>query len=60
MQIFIAFLIGFLFLMYGILDFFMPSKIPRAIRFVIRFFIISTGIGFVWYATLQFIALLSS
>lgn len=56
MQIFIAFLIGFLFLMYGILDFFMPSKIPRAIRFVIRFFIISTGIGFVWYAVLQFFA----
>lgn len=60
LEIVMAFLIGILFLMYGVLDFFMPSKIPVAIRFVIRFFCISMGTGFVFYAVLRSFGLIPS
>lgn len=53
MEILFALLIGILFLTYGIFDFFIRSKTPRSIRFIIRFIIIFIGIGFTWYAFLM-------
>lgn len=57
METIIAFSIGILFLTYGIFDFFVQSKAPKIVRFIIRFIIISIGIGFILYAAIRVLEL---
>lgn len=60
LEVLIAFSIGILFLTYGIFDFFVRSKTPRVIRFIIRFIIIVIGVGFTLYSAIRFIELITN
>lgn len=56
LEFFTSFIIGFLFLMVGIIAFFLPPKLPWSIRFIIIF----SGIGFILYSILGLFGLVSS